>query len=524
MKMWLRSDGLWLVAILLAALATFEPALYNALILDDHPLVKNIPVPRDPASWSRAALAPWWPPPYQKNLWRPVTRLCILAQKALAGPSPWHFFAVNILLHGAVCLLLFTFARRLGWPALAAGLGALFFAVHPLHAEAVHQVVGRAELLAAFWMLCGLILYLRLGPGGWRGWLAQAGCFALALGSKEHALVYPCLVALLAWAVAGQGGAETLRGRLRALPWGLLVLLGVILALFFAGKAAVTGGVLEPPSSVPYVENPLSSLTFARRLPAVVGIFGFVASRLLWPLGLSPDYAACSFPFERGWAWGWSWAGVVAAGVALVLCARDARRGGRGWLLAAAALGSYVLTSNGPYTIGTVMAERLWYWPSAPACLGVGWLLARGYGRLAPARRRLGGLALGAVLLVLAGLARGNGLGWSSLENHAIATLARFPASWRGHTDYAAACAMAQRYEEGYAHAREAVRLMPRLAYGWGWLGANAMYLPGRQAEAEQAFVTALAIDPTLAIFDRQYGALLELEGRREEAARHLRE
>lgn len=534
MKQGMDTNRLWLLGVFLAAALAFEPALLNTFTFDDVHQVQGQAVPATAAGWLRAAAAPWWPPDRQKNIWRPVTRLTILAQKAAGGETAWPFYAFNIALHGAVCALLFLLARRLGWSTAAAGLGALLFAVHPMHAEAIHQVVGRAELLAAFWMLVGLLCFFRWPVRNWRAWVAQPLCFALALGSKEHALVYPGLLFLAAMAGRAGEGSEPQAARpwrrflapLRGgALWGLGALLILILALFFAAKAAITGGVLEPASSVPYFENPLAGMGLLRRLPAVLGIFGYAASRLAWPLHLSPDYSAYSLPVERGWAWGWCWAGALVLAGAVAWAVRDAARGRRGWTLAAAALGAYALTSNGPYTIGVITAQRLWYWPSAPALMGAGWLAAEGLRRLGEERRRLGALALAAVTLGLMTLSWGQAVAWRSPADFARQTVKIFSGSWRGQVDAARACYLERPqpdFAAGFHHARAATLLFPEKAMGWAWLGANAMFLPGRQDMAEYAFRRALQLDPQLYETHRHYGHLLASQGRRAEAAREL--
>src|SRR3989441_12630315 len=71
--------------------------------------------------------------------------------------------------------------------ALAAGL---LFAVHPVHVEAVANIVGRAELMAT--LFATLAVYAALaGDRVW--WSAVA--FAAGLLSKENAVVGPGLVA-----------------------------------------------------------------------------------------------------------------------------------------------------------------------------------------------------------------------------------------------------------------------------------------------------------------------------------------
>ncbi|KAK7069637.1 Protein O-mannosyl-transferase tmtc2, partial [Halocaridina rubra] len=90
--------------------------------------------------------------------------------------SASSFHAINIILHSAVTasyVWLLKYAGVGPWTCLGAGS---LFAVHPVHAEAVAGVVGRAELLAAlaFCMaLAAYLKYLRERAGSekyWSGW------------------------------------------------------------------------------------------------------------------------------------------------------------------------------------------------------------------------------------------------------------------------------------------------------------------------------------------------------------------
>src|SRR6185436_18692829 len=68
----------------------------------------------------------------------------------------WIFHVTNILLHALATGLVVRVA--LGWlpPAGALASGVLF-AVHPVHVEAVSNVVGRLELLVAVGLLAAVL-------------------------------------------------------------------------------------------------------------------------------------------------------------------------------------------------------------------------------------------------------------------------------------------------------------------------------------------------------------------------------
>jgi tetratricopeptide (TPR) repeat protein len=93
--------------------------------------------------------------------YRPLTVLAFRLDHAVAGLSPAYFHAVNVLVYAAVCWL-FTATAVDVLGGVAAGLGAgLLFAAHPVHSEAVCNVVGRAELLAGLFFLLSFQAYSR---------------------------------------------------------------------------------------------------------------------------------------------------------------------------------------------------------------------------------------------------------------------------------------------------------------------------------------------------------------------------
>src|SRR5207253_5693736 len=103
--------------------------------------------------------------------------------------------------------------------ALAAGL---IFAVHPVHVEAVANIAGRAELMAALFAV--LAVYAALARDR-IGWSALAG--ALALLCKENGAVVP---ALIAWGwIVGLARPSRSRMALYVVSWiGVGVLYAIV--------------------------------------------------------------------------------------------------------------------------------------------------------------------------------------------------------------------------------------------------------------------------------------------------------
>src|SRR2546422_9488180 len=102
------------------------------------------------------------------------------------------FHAANLLWHGAAAVAVAVLARR--WMDTPGGLVAgVLFAVHPVHVEAVANVVGRAELMAALFTVLAVYAALAREHAGW-----SAAALAFGLLSKENAAVAPALV-VWAW-------------------------------------------------------------------------------------------------------------------------------------------------------------------------------------------------------------------------------------------------------------------------------------------------------------------------------------
>ena len=94
---------------------------------------------------------------------RPLVTLTYRANYLLHGHDSWGYHAVNVVLHTLNCALVPPTVRAaFGWRdpdelQMVPLAAALLFALHPVHVEAVQQIVGRAELLMALFFLLGFL-------------------------------------------------------------------------------------------------------------------------------------------------------------------------------------------------------------------------------------------------------------------------------------------------------------------------------------------------------------------------------
>ncbi len=180
-------------AVVAAAVLPFLPTVTIGFLSDDYGLLSGIQQADGLwAAFSRRVFPLFFRPGFQATWW--------LAGR-LWGDSPAGYHALNLASHGANALLVFALARRWTGSARGATLGALLFAVHPLHVEPVAWACALNDVLAATFVLASLLLLeVHLSAASPRGrTLALAGAlssFALAVLMKEAAVALPGLVVL----------------------------------------------------------------------------------------------------------------------------------------------------------------------------------------------------------------------------------------------------------------------------------------------------------------------------------------
>jgi tetratricopeptide (TPR) repeat protein len=150
---------------------------------------------------------------YSGTSFRPVAYLSFALNWYAGNDQISGYHVVNIFIHilCAGCLY-FVLLSLLKSPRLTplfhndekniALLAAILWAVHPIQTQAVTYIVQRMALLATLFYLIGMICYVqaRIDMGKWRRSGLYAGCLfcmALAVGSKENAVIFPLSLGLI---------------------------------------------------------------------------------------------------------------------------------------------------------------------------------------------------------------------------------------------------------------------------------------------------------------------------------------
>ena len=90
----------------------------------------------------------------------PLTTLSFALEYLFFQDSPFIYHFNNLLLHIAISLLVFVFARGLGLNRRAGLAAALVFGIHPMHVESVAWVSERKDVLYGFFYMLAMIFYL----------------------------------------------------------------------------------------------------------------------------------------------------------------------------------------------------------------------------------------------------------------------------------------------------------------------------------------------------------------------------
>ncbi|KAL7645009.1 UNVERIFIED_CONTAM: hypothetical protein RMT77_004833 [Armadillidium vulgare] len=148
--------------VFLLAFVVYWNALSCGFVFDDISAIKENRDLRPHTPISSLFLHDFWGTPMQKEQshksYRPLCVLTFRLNYLLHGLEPLGYHLVNMLLHGVVCTLYYRMCS-LFLPELSSFLAAAFFAVHPIHTEAVTGVVGRAETLSSLFFLLSLLAY-----------------------------------------------------------------------------------------------------------------------------------------------------------------------------------------------------------------------------------------------------------------------------------------------------------------------------------------------------------------------------
>ena len=341
----------------LLAILVYIRALLNGFALDDVSIIQTNPwVHRWPELW-QAFGQPYWPPWNGAAMYRPLP--------IVSYAIDWHtkslvwMHLVNLLWHAGVSVATTALLLRLTKSDRAALVGGVLFAVHPLHVEAVANVVGRAELMAALFTVLAVYAALEYDQLWW-----SLGALTLGLLCKETAATVPALV-VWGW-MLGIGRSERRRMIAYATGWGVVAV----------AYLAVRWTILHPYARLEHLAAVfIGASPFSVRLTTIAALTD-IARLLVFPAVLRVDYSPNERTLVTSLLDGRFLAGVMCfvlwAGLVWLAWRRGRRveAFGLGWIAIA-----FLPVANLFFPTGVLVAERTLYLPSVGLALAAGeWL------------------------------------------------------------------------------------------------------------------------------------------------------
>ena len=177
---------------LAAVFLAYGNSLIGEFVWDDKPLIVDSPLVKSPHLWDRAFSAELYENS-RANYYRPLVAISFIINSVFLGTDPFGYHLVNIILHFGVGCLLYLFLMRKLAGTFVPFAAAMIFLVHPLHAQVVTYISGRADSLSTLLILSSLIFFSKISEGR-RNIYLSCFMFILALLTKETAIVLPFIL------------------------------------------------------------------------------------------------------------------------------------------------------------------------------------------------------------------------------------------------------------------------------------------------------------------------------------------
>jgi tetratricopeptide (TPR) repeat protein len=464
---------LLLLALLLATLAAYHPAWHGGMVWDDDAHVTSAAL----RSW--AGLYRIWFDVRATLQYYPLLHTAFWIEHRLWGDATLWYHLINILEHAGVALMLALILRRLAIP--GAYLVAAIFALHPVHVESVAWISEQKNTLSALFYLAGAMLYLRFDESRQTRWYAAAvAAFVLALLSKTVTATLPGALLVIFW---------WRRGRL---SWTRDVLPLVPFFIVGAGAATITAWW---ELAVNNCTGPDFQFTFVERLLIAGRAIWFHLGKLFWPANLAFIYPR--WKIDSGTWWQYLFPlGAAALAASLWTIRRWSRAPLAAFLFFCGTLFP-VLGFFNLYTFRySFVANHYQYLASVgPIALTVA-LLKKVIDRIPVAAVR--GLAIGALVVLLAGVSRAESRKYDGLEALLQDTISKDPRSWFAYNNLGTLRLAQGRLEDARRSFEEVVQLKPDLAEAYNNLG-NVWVREGDLGKAVRYHRKAVELRPDYA-------------------------
>ncbi|OQS06980.1 hypothetical protein THRCLA_00998 [Thraustotheca clavata] len=313
---------------------------------------------------------------------RPLTVFSFRINYTLGGFSPLGYHALNVVLHVMCSELVVLCGHRVLKRynmSHAPVLAGLLFAIHPIHCDSVASVVGRADVLCTLLSLVAYLVYDSCRHESSTHWIyftASLCCTVAATLCKElGATTLGILVAHEIYFLAQTKHFELNNPTAKAnmLRFGILLCFGITAICF---RVALNG----PHRLYRWtaMENDISLLPFGLpRVLTTLHTHSWYLWKLFWPQYLCYDYGFKTIPIIETLDDHRNLLTVLAYLVLFLLVFISIQRIQTSplFLLLSFGVFPFVPAANVLFPVGTIVAERLLYFPSVGFCLLLGYVI-----------------------------------------------------------------------------------------------------------------------------------------------------
>jgi len=354
---WLEQNRLMAGALLtVVTLLVYSGAMANGFASDDHLQILQNPLVLNLHHWTHIFTNSVWSfrdPGKRVDFYRPLQIFSYWLVYRFAGPNPAAYHLIQLLLYCSTVVLVWRLGRELLVCELTAFVGALLWAVHPLHVEAVAWIACWPEVGFAFFYLLGFLLFLR-AEHGMRNHVAKHCLAALAyfpaLFFKESAVGFPIMI--LAYWYFQNSKWRWRNCCVRLAPYAAAITTSVLVRRVELGYFV--------PATRPAIASGITDT-------AALGLLGQHARLFFWPVNLS---FARTFDLAASVHSLWPW--ITLFGVIMAFVGRK-REPKLGFLISWWAI-ALMPCLNIHYLSVPILAERFSYLPSVGLCLAISYL------------------------------------------------------------------------------------------------------------------------------------------------------
>jgi hypothetical protein len=498
-----------MVAVCVIVGAAHWPALSaQATSIDDPQYLHENHLVQNP-SWRSAKqfLSEVIEPSTVGGYYQPLTMISLMLDYAMGGRpdnlTPFHVtsFCLHVINTALVIVLLYMLFGKV-WPAVLAGL---LFGVHPLTVESIPWVAERKTLLASFFALWCMIIYVRYThKSNWKLYAVCMLMYVLALMSKPTTTPLPVLLLLFDfWPLR----RPAKRAVIEKVPLFAIAAIFAVITVISQGRAAEV--------AMPGEYSPI-------QIPLILcHNIVFYLYKIIWPTELSSHYP---FPSPLAVSNPMVLAGIIGTCIlipALLVCLRWTRAPLTGWLFFFVAISPTMGVIGFTYVI---VSGKYAYLPSVGLLMVLTWALAGLWGRVcvSPARR-----IIIAIFVLVAGAlefaaTRRYLVHWQDTERHLQYMFSLAPDSVELHNFAGCFLAREGKNQEAIAHFLEALRIKPDYHRVHNNLGI-ALAKEGKVDEAFAHLTKAVQLNPNNENANYNLGLVLVQKGENEKAITYFR-